>query len=155
MKNDNEEFYKIIGRVVASAGAIEGKIDCIIADEYFGRVASEERRLFTDEVLSDDKISLGKKIDVLFTIMKRRGLTFTIVKKRDLKEDFLKLRNDLAHCQIEYDVAPQKADAPVLKFKIRGTYKTLQEKEAEFETLSSRISEELERLFFDALWGNQ
>jgi hypothetical protein len=155
MVDNTEEFYKIIGRTIATAGAIEGKIDCIIADEYFGRANSEERKLFTDEVLSAGVISLGKKVDILFTIMTRRKLEFTVIKRSNLKVDFLKLRNELAHSQIEYDFDTVKPETtPVLKFKIRNSHKTLQEKEAEFETLGVQISMELERLFFDALWGN-
>jgi len=34
-KDNSEELYKIIERIIAAAGAIERKIGCIIADEYF------------------------------------------------------------------------------------------------------------------------
>lgn len=156
MEDNSEEFYKIIGRTIAAAGAIEGKIDCIIADEYFGRKISEKRKLFTNEVLNTDKISLSKKIDILLTIMARRKLEFSMIKKQDLKINFLKLRNELAHCQIEYnfDDTLEASTTPTLKFKIRNSHQALQEKEVEFETLGAQISEELERLFSDALWGN-
>lgn len=158
MTKEDEGFHLLIGRAIAMAGNIEGKIDCIISDDFLGRKYTTKRALFDSEVLNTGAISFSSKIDILFKIMNRRKLEFTTIKPNDLKSKFVKLRNDLAHSRIEYNATqPDNQDevGPIeLKFVIRNKVQTLKEKEAEFEQLGMQIAMELERLFADELWGN-
>lgn len=154
--DDSRKLYECIGKVIAYAGAIEDKIDSIIADEY----AKDGRQMrFIKEVLKSDAISFSKKIDLLFVIMKRRKLKFQWLKKDDLKKRFLQLRNDLAHCKLEFDRdESESAESSgnisiVLKFKVRNRYYAFHEKHKEFEELGMQLCMELERAFWDVMWG--
>jgi hypothetical protein len=156
MTKEDEKFHLLIGKAIAMAGNIEGKINCIISDDYLGRKYTTQRALFDSEVLNTSAISFSSKIDILFKIMNRRGLKFKTITPNDLKSKFVKLRNDLAHSRIEYDVTlPDNQSSSVeLKFVIRNKMQSLNDKEAEFEKLGMQIALELEGLFADELWGN-
>lgn len=150
MEHSDNDFYAVIGRLIAVSGAVESKIDCVIATEYSGSSSNPRYGLLMDELLEANKISFAGKMDILFSIANRRGIVFERVTKPELK-NLPRLRNDLAHCRLEYDVqGPANAE---LKFNVRGQYKTLQEIKERVEDISQRTLMELEDKFFNELWG--
>jgi hypothetical protein len=104
-----------------------------------------------DELLEANKMSFSNKIDILLSIAKRRGIVFERITKSELKNDLPKLRNDLAHCHLEYEV---KGGDLELKFKMRKEYRDLEDMRIKVEDISSRALIELEHNFFDELWGD-
>lgn len=150
--NGDNDFYSVIGKIIAVSGAVESKIDCIIATEYTGSSSNPRFSLVMNELLEANKISFGGKIDILLSIAKRRGIVFERVSKSELKNDLPNLRNELAHCRLEYDV--QESGDAELTFKTRDGYKTLQHIRERVEDISERTLMELEHKFFDELWGD-
>ena len=151
MNQRDAEFYAVIGKIIALCGAVESKIDCVIATEYTGSSDNPRYGLMMDELLEANKISFGGKIDILLSIASRRNITFSRVTKSELKNDLPRLRNELAHCRLEYDV--NAVSQTELRFNVKGEYKTLQEIKQKVEDISERILIELEDKFFDELWG--
>lgn len=149
--NQDNEFYSVIGRIITASSAVESKIDCIIATEYTGSSVNPRYSLIMDELLEANKMSFSNKIDILLSIAKRRGIVFERITKSELKNDLPKLRNDLAHCHLEYEVKGV-GDAE-LKFKMRKEYRDLEDMRIKVEDISSRALIELEHKFFDELWG--
>jgi hypothetical protein len=150
--NQDNEFYSVIGKIITASSAVESKIDCIIATEYTGSSVNPQYSLIIDELLEANKMSFSNKIDILLSIAKRRGIVFERITKSELKNDLPKLRNDLAHCHLEYEV---KGVGDVeLKFKMRKEYKTLEDMRVKVEDISERALMELEHKFFDELWGD-
>lgn len=152
MQQDDIAFYSVIGRIITVCGAVESKIDCVIATEYTGSSVNSQYSLMMDELLEANKMTFSGKIDILLTIAKRRGIVFERITKAELKNDLVKLRNDLAHCHLEYDV--KGAEDVELKFKVRGEYRSLEDMRIKVEDLCERTLMELEHKFFDELWGD-
>lgn len=151
MEHSDNDFYSVIGKIIAITGAVESKIDCVIATEYTGSSNNSRFGLLMGELLEANKISFAGKIDILLSIANRRGIALERVTKSELKNDLPKLRNELAHCRLEYDV--QKPGHAELKFIVRGKYMSLQEAQQKVEDISQRILIELEDKFFKELWG--
>lgn len=152
MESRDNDFYSVIGKMITISGAVESKIDCVIATEYTGNSANSRYALIMDELLEANKLSFSAKIDILLSIIRRRGIVLERITRRELKEDLPRLRNDLAHCHLEYDAA-SGGEGMELKFKTRKQYRTLQEMQAKVEDLGGRVLMELEHKFFDELWG--
>lgn len=152
MSQQDDEFYAVIGKMISIAGAVESKIDCVIATEYTGSGANPRYALIMEELLEANKLSFSAKIDVLLSIIHRRGIVLERVTRSELKNDLPRLRNDLAHCHLEYDLATI-GRGPELKFKTRKQYRTLQEMQTQVEDLGNRVLIELEHKFFNELWG--
>lgn len=150
MEYSDEDFYSIIGKIIAVCGAVESKIDCVIATEYTGDSNNPRFGLLMDELLEANKISFAGKIDILLSIAKRRGIVFERVTRAELK-NLPNLRNDLAHSRLEYDV--QESGTAELKFNVRGKHVTLYETQQKVEDISQRTLMELEDKFFNELWG--
>jgi len=150
--NQDNEFYSVIGRIITASSAVESKIDCIIATEYTGSSVNPRYSLIIDELLEANKMSFSNKIDILLSIAKRRGIVFERITKSELKNDLPKLRNDLAHCHLEYEV--KDTGDLELKFKMRKEYKKIEDMRVKVEDISSRALMELEHKFFDELWGD-
>lgn len=148
----DDEFYSVIGRIITISGAVESKIDCVIATEYTGSSANPRYALIMEELLEANKLSFAGKIDILLSIIHRKGIVLERITKSELKNDLPRLRNDLAHCHLEYHAA-SGGEGMELKFKTRKQYRTLQEMQAKVEDLGGRILMELEHKFFDELWG--
>lgn len=151
MSQQDDEFYTVIGKIIALCGTVESKIDCVIATEYTGSSDNPRYGLMMDELLEANKVSFGGKIDILLSIANRRNIVFERVAKSELKNDLPRLRNELAHCRLEYDV--NNGGQAELKFNVRGEYKTLQEIKQKVEDISERTLMELEDKFFNELWG--
>lgn len=156
MDDDMKAFYICIGRAIATSGAIEGKIDCIITDEYLKGCSEQKRKGFNKEILNIDAISFSKKIDIFFSILKRRNISLDGIDKKDFK-DFIDLRNKLAHCKVEYTIKEDDCSdnkSLKLEFHIRNCFQSLADMESSLEKLGEKICLGLERNFFNVLWGN-
>lgn len=138
--------------MIAICGAVESKIDCVIATEYTGSSTNPRYALIMTELLEANKLSFSGKIDVLLSIIHRRGIVLERITRSELKNELPQLRNELAHCRLEYD--PTSIDEGLgLKFKTRKQYRTLQEMQTKVEDLGGRVLMELEHKFFNKLWG--
>ncbi len=153
MEPKDSDFYVVVGKIITMSGAIESKIDCIIATEYTGSSVNPRYRLIVEELLEANKLSFSAKIDILLSIIHRRRIVLERVTRRELKEDLVQLRNDLAHCHLQYDPTTMGKELE-LKFKTRKRYRTLEEMQTKVEDLGNRVLMELEHKFFDELWGD-
>lgn len=152
MENKDNDFYIVIGKMIAICDAVESKIDCVIATEYTGSSDNPRYARIMEELLEANKLTFSAKIDILLAIIKRRGIVLERITKAELKNDLPRLRNDLAHCHLGYDTA-NSGEGLELKFKTRKEYRTLQDMQAQVEDIGNRVLMELEHKFFDELWG--
>jgi len=144
MNTDEARIYECIGRAIMYAGAIESKINCVLAFEYTKNNTTENEN-FTKEILENNMLTLRNKIELLIDITKRHELSLNITKAEFQR--FLSLRNKLAHCTVQYDLK-------TLKIRMRDKFENVADIEKEVNELGWKICCELERAFSDILWGN-
>lgn len=105
-KTDNFDYefavsYGLVGRITTQTTMIEGMIDAYIAEFYTRCPAGGDYQnsylSFIYDVLYEQSMSLYTKIKILFKIYKRIYNTPVPRKTKKLFEDWLAIRNKVAH----------------------------------------------------------
>lgn len=93
--------YNSIALVITQANAIERTIDSIIANYYTRREGDYQGvyLAFIYDVLYDKGVTLNTKIEILFKTLKKHDSSRIIKGSKKNFQDWLKIRNILAHGQ--------------------------------------------------------
>lgn len=97
--------YNSIALVITQANAIERTVDSIIADYYTRREGDYYGAYlaFIYDVLYDKGVTLNTKIEILFKILKKHDNSRIIQGSKKNFQDWLRIRNILAHGQYIHD----------------------------------------------------